>query len=69
MVQITYEKDTDILYMQLSDNKIVDSDEVSEGVIVDYDEDRNIVGVEFLDFSASKDFQRILEQYVKDKAA
>ena len=69
MMKITYEKDTDILYMELSDKKIVDSDEVSEGVIVDYDKDRNIVGVEFLSFSASKDFQRILEQYVKDKAA
>jgi uncharacterized protein YuzE len=69
MVKITYEKDTDILYMELSDSKIVDSDEVSEGVIVDYDKDRNIVGVEFLDFSVNKDFQRLLEQYMKDKAA
>ena len=69
MMKITYEKDTDILYMELSANKIVDSDEVSDGVIVDYDEDHNIVGVEFLGFSVSKDFQRILEQYVRGKAA
>ncbi len=69
MVKITYEKDTDILYMELSDSKVVDSDEVSEGVIVDYDKDRSIVAVEFLDFSVNKDFQRLLEQYVKDKAA
>lgn len=69
MVKITYEKDTDILHMELSDSKVVDSDEVWEGIIVDYDKDRNIVGVEFLDFSVNKDFQRLLEQYVKDKAA
>lgn len=68
-MKITYEKDTDVLYMELSDKKIVDSDEISEGVIVDYDENRNIVGVEFLSFSVSEDFQRILEQYVKNKAA
>jgi|GEM_PF-2417122 hypothetical protein len=29
MVKITYEKETDILSMKLTDSKIVDSDEVS----------------------------------------
>ena len=68
-MKITYEEDTDILHAELSNSHIVGSAEVPEGVIVDYDKDRNIVGVEFLGFSVTKDFQRVLEQYVKGEAA
>ena len=33
---------------------IADSDEVSDGVIVDYDEGGNILGIEILEFSKKK---------------
>jgi len=32
----------------------VDSDEVSDGVIVDYDEDGNVLGIKILEFSKRK---------------
>lgn len=46
---INYDKQTDILTLYFNDNSIEDSDEIAPGVIVDYDADGHVVGVEILD--------------------
>ena len=48
---IKYDKESDIIYIQFSDNKIVESDEDKPGVILDYGENGEIVGIEVLNAS------------------
>ena len=41
----------DALYLQLSESAIVDSEEIKPGVILDYDTNDNVVGIEILNLS------------------
>ena len=50
-MKIKYDQELDILVIKLSDKKIVESDESSKGVILDYDDEGNIVKIEVLDAS------------------
>ncbi len=45
---IKYDRLGDILYIKLRDDGIVDSDEVEPGVIVDYNDKGEIIGIEIL---------------------
>lgn len=47
-MKVTVDKEADALYMRLSDTRIHDSEEVKPGVILDYDEESNLVGIEIL---------------------
>lgn len=51
-MRIKLDKDSDALYFRLDEKQIVDSEEVRPGVILDFDEDDKVVGVEFLGISA-----------------
>jgi len=50
-MKVTVDKEADALYMRLSDTRIHDSEEVKPGVILDYDEQNNLVGIEILRIS------------------
>ncbi len=51
-MQIKYDKDTDILVIKLTDKKPVESEHlIEQGIIIDYDENNNIIGLEILDWS------------------
>jgi uncharacterized protein YuzE len=50
-MKVKYDKDVDILYIQLSDARIVQSDEEKPGIILDYDEKGNIAGIEVINAS------------------
>ncbi len=52
MINFSYDKETDILDIKFSNKKIVES-EINEesGLIVDYDENKKMVGIEILFFS------------------
>lgn len=50
-MKVTVDKVADALYMRLSDARISDSEEVKPGVILDYDDDNNLVGIELLRLS------------------
>jgi uncharacterized protein YuzE len=45
-MKINYYSDTDSLYIHLSDQPSIDSQEISEGVVLDYDENGNLVGID-----------------------
>jgi len=47
-MKVTVDRETDALYMRLSDTRIHDSEEVKPGVILDYDDKNNLVGIEIL---------------------
>ena len=52
-MRITYHQDVDILRILLSDSDIEESDEHKPGVIIDYDGQGNVVGMEILDASST----------------
>ncbi len=45
------DKQADALYLRLDDSPIVESEEVSPGVVLDYNEANEVVGVELLQLS------------------
>ncbi len=51
-MRIKVDKGSDALYFRLDENKIVESEEVRPGVILDFDENDRVIGVEFLGISA-----------------
>ncbi len=48
---IKYNIETDIVYIRFSEGKVAESNEDKPGIIIDYDGDGNIVGIEVLDAS------------------
>jgi uncharacterized protein YuzE len=46
-----YDAESDALYLRFSDARAVESEEVSEGVVLDYDAEGRIVSIELLDAS------------------
>ena len=45
-MKLNYYKETDSLYIDLSSKTSTDSKEISEGIVLDYDTEGNIVGIE-----------------------
>ena len=45
-MKVNYYPETDSLYIDLSSNLSVDSREVSDGVVLDYDADSKLVGID-----------------------
>jgi uncharacterized protein YuzE len=60
-MKINYDQDVDILRILLTDAVIEESDEVETGVIFDYDNQGNVVGIEILDASKRNTQTRQLE--------
>ena len=54
-----YDKQSDSLYIELSTKPSFDAEEVSEGVVVDYDKDGHIVGLDIEYASKHLDISRI----------
>ena len=50
-MKVRYDKETDVLYIQFSNNTVVESDSNKPGIILDYDKEENIVGIEVLNAS------------------
>ncbi|MGB3780270.1 MAG: DUF2283 domain-containing protein [Tunicatimonas sp.] len=50
-MKVKYDKEVDILVIQLSEGNIVESDESKPGIIMDYDKNGNILRIEILDAS------------------
>jgi len=53
-LRVKYDRVADALYIKFRDDRIVDSDEAAPGIIVDYNENGEIVGIEILWFSKRK---------------
>ncbi len=51
-MKIKYDKETDIIYIRFSETSITESDEDKPGIILDYDMNGNIAGIEVLNASS-----------------
>ena len=61
-MKLTIDPEADALYLRLNDAEIRDSEQVASGVVLDYDEQDNIVGIEMLHVSKrapQTDLQRL----------
>ena len=59
-MKINYYPETDSLYIDLSHKPSVDSREVSDGVVLDYDEAGNLVGIDIDHASAKMEIREIV---------
>ena len=50
-MKTTYDPDVDALYVRFADTPVVESEQVSAGIVLDYDADGRIVAIELLDAS------------------
>jgi len=57
-MRIRYDKETDIVYISLSSLQILESDEIEPGIILDYAENGEVVGIEILKASKSMEQEK-----------
>jgi uncharacterized protein YuzE len=50
-MRLKIDKEADVLYFRLDETEIVESEEVQPGVILDFDRDGRVVGIEMLAIS------------------
>ncbi|QVL47099.1 MAG: DUF2283 domain-containing protein [Thiocapsa sp.] len=58
-MRLAYDPTTDSLYIHLTDSPATDSDEVSEGVVLDYDANGALVGIDVQHASTKADIRRL----------
>ena len=59
-MKLKYYPDTDSLYIDLSSKPSVDSREISEGVVLDYDADGNLAGIDIDNASRKIDLKEVV---------
>jgi uncharacterized protein YuzE len=64
VMKVTYDPEVDVLRILFSNSPIEESDEDKPGVIIDYDKDGNLVGMEILDASKRIDNPRAVDYAV-----
>jgi uncharacterized protein YuzE len=50
-MRLKIDREADALYLRLDDSTIIESEEVSPGVVLDFNEQNQVVGVEMLHLS------------------
>jgi uncharacterized protein YuzE len=68
-MKVTYDAEVDILRIIFTSVPVEESDEDRPGVIIDYDKDGNIVGMEILDASKRTENPFAVDYAVVGKAA
>ncbi|MBS1245196.1 MAG: hypothetical protein H6R41_1733 [Deltaproteobacteria bacterium] len=48
-MKIHFDEKADALYLRLDDAPVIESQEVSAGIVLDFDDRRQVVGIEVLD--------------------
>jgi uncharacterized protein YuzE len=59
-VKLNYYPETDSLYIDLSELPSVESREISEGVVLDYDDRGNLVGIDIDNASRKVELERLI---------
>lgn len=66
-MKLNYHAETDSLYIDLSEKPSVESREVSEGVVLDYDAAGNLVGIDIDHASKKVDLQTLILSRIPGK--
>lgn len=59
-MKLNYYRDTDSLYIDLSSKPSADSKEISEGIVLDYDAEGNLVGIDIDNASRKIDLKEVI---------
>ena len=59
-MKLSYHADTDSLYIDLRDQPSTESREISEGVVLDYDAQENLVGIDIDNASRKVDLNQLV---------
>ena len=59
-MKVNYHPETDSLYIDLSERPSADSREISEGVVLDYDDAGNLVGIDIDNASSKVQLERLV---------
>jgi uncharacterized protein YuzE len=59
-MRLNYHPDTDSLYIDLSEQASVESREISDGVVLDYDAKGNLVGIDIDNASTKVDIHKLV---------
>ncbi|MCX5635003.1 MAG: DUF2283 domain-containing protein [Planctomycetota bacterium] len=59
-MKLNYYPETDSLYIDLAERTSIESKEVSQGVVLDYDSDGNIVGIDIDNASRKLDLKKLI---------
>ena len=57
-MRVEYDPSADAMYIRLAEGTVADSDEVREGVVLDYDAGGKVLGIELLNVSKRADNPR-----------
>jgi len=68
-VKLNYHPETDSLYIDLSTRPSVESREVSEGVLLDYDEQGHLVGINIDNASRKLDLSEVVTTHIPHRAS
>ena len=68
-MKLSYYPDTDSLYIDLSVKPSVESREVSEGVVLDYDDQGNLVGIDIDNASRKLDLTEVVTSHIPLQAS
>lgn len=63
-MKLDYYPDTDSLYIDLSSRPSVESQEVSEGVVIDYDAEGTLVGIDIDHASQKLDLGELVTSHI-----
>lgn len=61
-MKLNYYSETDSLYIDLSEQPGVESREISEGIVLDYDATGNLVGIDIDNASQKVDLKKLTSQ-------
>ncbi len=59
-MKVKYYKDTDSLYIDLSENTSTESKEISEGIVLDYDSGGKLVGIDIDNASTKVALEKLI---------
>ena len=59
-MKLNYHPETDSLYIDLSEQSSADTKEISEGVLLDYDSQGNLVGIDIDNASSKVNLQKLI---------
>jgi uncharacterized protein YuzE len=54
-MKLKVDKESDAIYFRLDESKIIESEEVEKGIILDFNESGDVVGIEILNISERSD--------------
>jgi len=61
-MRIHYSQNANALYIRLKETEIANTDEISEDIIIDYDKNGNVIGIEILDAAEKADVRNLIIQ-------